>query len=167
MGGPPGRVLSPVELRRELIAEVRDLEADGGTARLERQRRAARLRTWVDPEGMWRFDGRFDPETGLRLHTRLAATTERLFAEQIPADSPHDPVERQAFLRARAWAAMVTSTGTASNGTTIDSNGTSTGTSSGTGTGTATRAGTGTGTGAGVEGQHRHPQRRPESGRPS
>ena len=87
------KVLSPVELRRELNAEVRALEADGGTARLERQRRAARLRTWVDPEGMWRFDGRFDPETGLRLHTRLLAATQQLFAEEVPAEAPADPIE--------------------------------------------------------------------------
>ena len=106
------KVLSPVELRRELNAEVRALEADGGTARLERQRRAARLRTWVDPDGMWRFDGRFDPETGLRLHTRLLAATQQLFAEQVPAEAPTDPVERQAFLRARAWITLIDPTAT-------------------------------------------------------
>jgi hypothetical protein len=84
-------VLSPAALRRELVAEVRELEGDGGVARLERQRRASRLRSWVDLEGMWRFDGRFDPETGLRLHNRLLATVQKLFADQIPDDAPHDP----------------------------------------------------------------------------
>ena len=139
-------MLSPVELRRELNAEVRALEADGGTARLERQRRAARLHTWVDPEGMWRFDGRFDPETGLRLHTRLLATTQQLFAEQTPADAPDDPVERQAFLRARAWVTLIDPTATTTG---PGSDSTSTGHPTGTGTGgrTAARAGSLIGTG--------------------
>ena len=59
---------------------------------------------------MWRFDGRFDPETGLRMHTRLAAATQQLFAEQVPAEAPADLVERQAFLRARGWIALLDST---------------------------------------------------------
>ena len=146
-------VLSPVELRRELNAEVRALEADGGTARLERQRRAARLHTWVDPDGMWRFDGRFDPETGLRLHTRLLSATQQLFAEQTPADAPDDPVERQAFLRARAWIAMLDSTTCPASASTATGTGSGTRTSAGTGTTpsdtpwTGTRTGVATGTG--------------------
>jgi hypothetical protein len=148
-------VLSPVELHRELAAEVRALAGDGGTARLERQRRAARLRTWVDPDGMWRFDGRFDPETGLRLHTRLLATTQQLFADQAPPEAPTDPIERQAFLRARAWVALVDRTATTGTGTGIAA-GTGTSASPGTGTsagatanGAATRNGGGLPTGTG------------------
>ena len=113
-------VLSPAELRRELTAEVRALEADGGRARLERQRRAARLRTWVDPDGMWRFDGRFDPETGLRLHTRLLATTAAALRRTGPPEArPTTPIERQAFLRARAWVALLDRTTTAQTGTDV------------------------------------------------
>ena len=139
-------VLSPVELRRELLAEVRALEADGGVARLERQRRAARLHTWVDPEGMWRFDGRFDPETGLRLHTRLLAATQQLFAEQVPAEAPADPVERQAFLRARAWVALlVDHTATTTSSTTGLETNTGVGTGIGRCESIAPRAGTRTG----------------------
>jgi hypothetical protein len=45
---------TPDEFRQRLAAEVRRVLADHGTARLERQRRAARLRTWVDHrDGMW------------------------------------------------------------------------------------------------------------------
>ena len=108
---------------------------------------AARLRTWVDPDGMWRFDGRFDPETGLRLHNRLLAATQQLFAEQVPAEAPADPVERQAFLRARAWVALVDHTATST--TTSSTTGPETNTGVGTGIGrcesTAPRAGTRTG----------------------
>jgi hypothetical protein len=100
-------VLSPGELRRELAAEVRLLEADDGRGRLARQRRACRLRSWVDAEGMWRFDARFDPETGLRLHNRITRATEQLFAQAVPDDAPDDPVERQSFLRARATISLL------------------------------------------------------------
>ena len=82
-------------------------------ARLERQRRACRVRSWVDRDGMWRFHGQFDPETGLKLHQRLVATTEKLFAQTVPADAPDDPVERQGFLRAHALVAMVNGDGAA------------------------------------------------------
>ena len=106
-------VLTPKELRRELGAEVRQLETDGGLARLDRQRRACRVRSWVDRDGMWCFHGLFDPETGVKLHQRLVATTEQLFAQTVPADAPDDPVERQGFLRAHALVAMVNGNGAA------------------------------------------------------
>ena len=75
-------------------------------SRLERQRRATRLDTWLDDEGMWCLRGRFDPETGLKLHNRLANTVAALFADKTPADCPFHPLERQAFLRAHALAAL-------------------------------------------------------------
>ncbi len=150
-------VLSPTELRRELTAEVRALEGDGGRARLERQRRAARLRTWVDPDGMWRFDGRFDPETGLRLHTRLLAATQQLFAEQAPPDAPDDPIERQAFLRARAWVTLVDRATHAETGTR---------TSTGAGTAARTGTSTGTATSTGTGDLHRHRNLAPGPGPP-
>jgi hypothetical protein len=109
-------VLTPQQLRRELGAEVRELEADGGMAKLERQRRACRLRSWVDRDGMWCFHGQFDPETGLKLHQRLVTTTEQLFAQAVPADAPDYPIERQGFLRARALVAMVSGRGAAVGG---------------------------------------------------
>ena len=59
------------EFRRRLALEVKSIRRDDGMKRLERQQRAARLRTWVDGEGMWRFDGRFDPVTGIALAVRL------------------------------------------------------------------------------------------------
>jgi hypothetical protein len=93
---------TPAELQKALIAEVDQLRADDGMARLTRQRRATRLRTWIDDDGMWCLHGRFDPETGLKLHGRLDKTVAALFAEKTPDDCPLYPVERQAFLRAHA-----------------------------------------------------------------
>ncbi len=53
------------ELELVVKAEIARLDADGGTARLERQRRATRLRTWVDRDGMWRLSGAYDPVSGV------------------------------------------------------------------------------------------------------
>ena len=97
---------TPGELRRAVAAEVREIRRGDGMARLEQQRRATRLRSWVDGEGMWCLAGRFDPETGLRLHGRLTGAAEALFAETVPDHCPSDPVERQGFLRAHALAAL-------------------------------------------------------------
>ena len=97
---------TPDELRRAVAAEVRQIRRDDDMARLEQQRRSTRLRTWVDGDGMWCLAGRFDPETGLRLHGRLTGAVEALFAEQVPDHCPSDPLERQGFLRAHALAAL-------------------------------------------------------------
>ena len=96
---------TPDEFPRALAVEVRNIQRGDEIARLERQRRATRLRSWVDDDGMWCLTGRFDPETGLALHGRLDAT--------IPPSSPtrsptaaHDPLERHGFLRAHALLAL-------------------------------------------------------------
>jgi hypothetical protein len=102
---------SPADLEKAVEVEVRRIEADRGRRRLERQRRATRLHEWVDRDGMWRLDGRFDPETGLVLHNRLAATVDTLFAEATPEGCPTDPLERQGFLRAQALVALTTGNG--------------------------------------------------------
>ena len=83
-------------------------------SRLARQRRATRLDTWIDDDGMWCLRGRFDPETGLTLHSRLANTVAALFADKTPDDCPFHPLERQAFLRAHALAALTEGHGTRS-----------------------------------------------------
>ena len=83
-------------------------------SRLARQRRATRLDTWIDDEGMWCLRGRFDPETGLTLQGRLANTVAALFADKTPDDCPFHPLERQAFLRAHALAALTEGHGTRS-----------------------------------------------------
>ena len=63
---------------------------------------------------MWCLRGRFDPETGLTLHSRLANTVAALFADKTPDDCPFHPLERQAFLRAHALAALTEGHGTRS-----------------------------------------------------
>jgi hypothetical protein len=94
---------TPEEFRSALAGEVRRIQADDGMTRLERQRRASRVRTWVDHrDGMWCLSGRFDPETGLRLHGRLVAALEAHFADQVPPGCPSDPFDKQDHLRARA-----------------------------------------------------------------
>ncbi len=94
--------------------EVRRIQSDDGIDRLERQRRDTRLSSWVDSDGMWNMRGRFDPVTGVRLDARLRATVEALFAEATPAGCPIDPIEKQKFLAAHAFAALVDGTAGAS-----------------------------------------------------
>ncbi len=95
------------EFRRRLAIEVKNIQRDDGIDRLERQRRATRLRSWVDSDGMWRFDGRFDPVTGVGLAARLDAAVQALFAEAVPDTSPTDPIEKQHHLRALAFARLL------------------------------------------------------------
>jgi hypothetical protein len=56
---------------------------------------------------MWCLTGRFDPETGVRLHGRLQATIARLFAHELPEGCPTDPFEKQDHLRAHALVALL------------------------------------------------------------
>ena len=107
---------TPAELHKALTVEVDQLRAEDGVSRLARQRRATRLDTWIDDEGMWCLRGRFDPETGLTLQGRLANTVAALFADKTPDDCPFHPLERQAFLRAHALAALTEGHGTRSAG---------------------------------------------------
>ena len=97
---------TPGELERTLSGEVRRLQTDDGMARLQRQRQASRLRSWVDRDGMWCLAGRYDPETGALLQGRLAATVDALYADHVPPGCPSDPLERHGFLRAHALAAL-------------------------------------------------------------
>jgi hypothetical protein len=59
------------QFTRRLRTEVNRITADDGMDRLERQRRATSLSTWVDGEGMWNIRGRFDPVSGVALNTAL------------------------------------------------------------------------------------------------
>jgi len=103
-------VASVEDWRKRLALEVRSIQRDDGMDRLARQKRAARLRSWIDGEGMWCISGRFDPVTGVRIAAKLDAAVEALFAEATPETCPTDPVEKQHHLRALAFAAMVDGT---------------------------------------------------------
>ena len=54
-------------LCEQIVAQARE---DDGLAKLERQRRATRVRCWTDADGMWCLSGRFDPVTGLEFEGR-------------------------------------------------------------------------------------------------
>ena len=100
------------EFRRRLALEARATERDDGMDRLQRQRRKTALRVWTDGEGMWRFDGRFDPLSGVELDARLEAAVQALFAEATPDTCPTDPVLKQQHLRALALQRLLLDSGT-------------------------------------------------------
>jgi hypothetical protein len=106
-----GRRSTADEFDRAVRAEVRRVRVDDGQARVERQRRATRLRTWIDRDGMWCLFGRYDPETGVRLHRRLLDASATCFAEAVPDLAPDDAGERADFLRAHALAALTEGNG--------------------------------------------------------
>jgi hypothetical protein len=77
-------------------------------ARLARQRRDRRCRTWVDADtGMWRLTASFDPETGVRMQHHLDAALASLFADRTPDGCPTDLLEKQDHLRALALTALI------------------------------------------------------------
>jgi hypothetical protein len=95
------------EFRRRVELEAARLQTDDGMDRLEQQRRATRLSTWVDPDGMWNLRGRFDPLTGVKLAARLDSAVDTLFADTTPDTAPTDPIEKQHHLRALALAHLL------------------------------------------------------------
>jgi hypothetical protein len=111
------RQATPDEFARTMERVQRAVEVDADReARLARQRRATRLRTWVDPDGMGRLAGAFDPETFLAIDAALRSTVETLFREQTPPCCPTDGGDRQDFLRAHALAQLVAGGGTRRGG---------------------------------------------------
>ena len=95
------------EFRRRLEMEAKRIRRDDGVERLERQRRATRLRTWTDGDGMICLSGRFDPITGRSLVARLDHATQALFAEAVPDTCPTDPVDKQRHLQALALTRLI------------------------------------------------------------
>ncbi len=93
--------------REWLASLVRRVRTDDGLRRLERQKAAARARTWTDQEGMFNVHAKFDPETGIGLSGRLRNTIEALFHGGVPDGAPDDPFERQQWLTAQALAMLI------------------------------------------------------------
>jgi phosphohistidine phosphatase SixA len=107
--------LTPDEFRRQVTKLVHQVQTDDGVAKLQRQRRAVRLRTWVDKQsGMTRLSGEFDPAAGARLINQLNDRLDRLFRNRTPDDCPADPLARQDFLRAHALLDLINGHGGAS-----------------------------------------------------
>jgi hypothetical protein len=104
------RHATPEQFERAVNSRVRALQAETDReARLLRQRRAARLRTWVDRDsGMWCVRGEFDPETGLRLHQVLDQHLAQHFAACVPDTAPDDPRERNHHLLAHVLIDLLT-----------------------------------------------------------
>ncbi len=96
------------EFARRLELEARRLDDTDGEERLDRQRRAARARTWVDLDGMWNLTARLDPVTGVKVAARLDAAVETLFAESVPTGCPADPIEKQRYLLAQSLTRLLT-----------------------------------------------------------
>ena len=67
---------------RHLQRRTRDFCDDADAeAKLVRQQRNTRLRTWTDhSDGMWCVSGRFDPLTGRALHRAIESTMSSLFS---------------------------------------------------------------------------------------
>ena len=104
------------QFAKRVELEAKRIESGDGMDRLERQRRAARLRSWVDDDGMWNLRGRFDPVTGVRLDAKLHATVEALFAETTPDGCPDEAIEKQQFLAAHALTRMLDGAGSSKPG---------------------------------------------------
>lgn len=108
---------TPGEFARAVRAEMLRSQRGDGVDRLERQKRATTLKTWVDQtSGMWCVKGEFDPETGARLHQRITATIEKLFHDTAPATAPADAFAKQQHLRALALVALVDGVGSRASG---------------------------------------------------
>jgi hypothetical protein len=95
------------EFSRRLALETKRLQEGDGIDRLERQRRNARVRSWVDNDGMWNLKGRFDPVTGVRIAARIDTMMQTLFGKQTPDGCPDDPIEKQQYLAAQATARLL------------------------------------------------------------
>lgn len=93
--------------RKTVEHVVAQARADDGLARLERQRRQARVKWWLDADGMWNLAGRFDPATGARMEGRLRNRINRIRAGGIPDTCPTDPVDMQQHLAALALTELV------------------------------------------------------------
>ncbi len=95
------------EFARRLGLETKRLQEGDGMDRLERQRRNARARSWVDAEGMWNLSARFDPVTGVRIAGRIDAMVQALFGQAVPDGCPGDPIEKQRYLVAQSVARLL------------------------------------------------------------
>jgi hypothetical protein len=99
--------LSEAAFREWLTRKVREVRTEDGLRRLERQKAAARAKSWTDADGMFNVHAKFDAETGIGLNGRWRNTIEAMFHGHVPEGAPLDPFERQQWLAALALAALI------------------------------------------------------------
>jgi len=98
------------EFARLLRARVRQLEQGDGLELLTRQRRANRLKTWIDQEtGTGRFSGALDPMSFIRFSQSISELTRSRHAAGVdgPDEGPLDPREHHAWQQAMALMDLV------------------------------------------------------------
>jgi len=100
---------TPDEFARTVRNEIRRLEQPGdGVERLQRQKRAIRFNSFIDNDtGMGRWQATWDPETMVRLETRIDHQLQAMFHDRQPDCCPTDPMEKQSYLRALAVLALL------------------------------------------------------------
>ncbi len=116
------------EFARTMRQEDIDGSPDGGNTHAQRQRQSRKASMWIDDDtGMHHLFAQFDPVTGARISTQLAAMTDQLWqAEHLPGRSRHNK-RAVAQRRADALEALIcqtlaatknrtTKNGSASNG---------------------------------------------------
>jgi Domain of unknown function (DUF222) len=109
---------SPHEFEQHCKRLAAVLEPNDGLDAFERQRRATRLRRWIDQAtGMYRVNGEFDPEFGERLFRSIDRTVEARFHDRHPDTAPTDPGERNDHLAALALVECATTGGSPGRGT--------------------------------------------------
>ena len=101
------------DFARTVRAEVRRLErVTDGLDRLERQKRAIRFNSFIDKEsGMGRWTVTWDPETMLRLETRIDQQRQAMFHDLQP-DGVSERSDRETEVSERVGVACDRSTGT-------------------------------------------------------
>jgi hypothetical protein len=103
------------QFRTWLQREVRLIEADDGKQRLERQKRAARCRSWTDPNtGMVMNRFEIDPEHGAIFLQRLDDQLEARLRQPRPPECPTDPIDAMDWQRAHALMDLITGKASAS-----------------------------------------------------
>jgi hypothetical protein len=114
-----GTVTSPAEFEQHCKRLAAVLAPDDGMERFERQRRATKLKRWIDEAtGMYKIYGEFDPELGERLWRAINRHLEAMFHDKHPDTAPANPGERNDHLAALALVSAATSGGAARSGTT-------------------------------------------------
>ena len=104
------------EFNAWITKQAKALDTTDPEDRLDKQRRATRLKTWIDDDGMYNLKGRFDPEFGKDIAKRLAAATRTKFADTLPDSAPADPLERKQYLEGLALGDMLLGTGSVGTG---------------------------------------------------